>query len=136
MKLICSKCHQGIKAMNICGLSVTIPHKVAIMPFLDEIDPLAKQIGAVNTVKNVEGTLYGRNTDGEGCLKAIKDAGEDDYTVVTRKELHRRLSELQKAHAKKLYVKLIIPDDSGLSYNEAWGFTMDILEKYDYYHQD
>jgi chromosome segregation ATPase len=74
--------------------------------------------------------------DGEYYQLRIKDAGEDDYTVVTRKELHRRLSELQKAHAKKLYVKLIIPDDSGLSYNEAWGFTMDILEKYDYYHQD
>ena len=73
--------------------------------------------------------------DGEYYQLRIKDAGEDDYTVVTRKELNLRLSELQKAHAGKLYVKLIIPDDSGLSYNEAWGFTMDILEKYDYYHQ-
>jgi len=74
--------------------------------------------------------------DGEYYQLRIKDTGEDDYTVVTRKELHMRLSELQKAHAEKLYVKLIIPDDSGLSYNDAWGFTMDILEKYDYYHRD
>jgi chromosome segregation ATPase len=65
----------------------------------------------------------------------IKDAGEEDYTVVTRKELHRRLSKLKEEQSGKLYVKLIIPDDSGLSYNEAWGFTMDILDKYDYYHQ-
>ena len=66
---------QGIKALHICGLSITIPHKVAIMQYLDEIDPLAKQIGAVNTVRNLDGKLYGRNTDGEGCLKGIKDAG-------------------------------------------------------------
>jgi chromosome segregation ATPase len=65
----------------------------------------------------------------------FKDAGEEDYSVVTRKELHRRLSKLKEEQAGKLYVKLIIPDDSGLSYNEAWGFTVDILDKYDYYHQ-
>ncbi|MCK5344901.1 MAG: shikimate dehydrogenase, partial [Candidatus Heimdallarchaeota archaeon] len=66
---------QGIKALNIAGLSITIPHKIAIMQYLDEIDPLSKQIGAVNTIKNVKGKLYGRNTDGEGCLKGLKDAG-------------------------------------------------------------
>jgi len=65
----------------------------------------------------------------------FKDAGEEDYRVVTRKELHRRLSKVKADQAGKLYVKLIIPDDSGLSYNEAWGFTLDILDKYDYYHQ-
>jgi len=66
---------QGMRALNMCGLSITIPHKVAIMQYLDEIDPLAKQIGAVNTVKNIDGKLYGRNTDGEGCLKALQNAG-------------------------------------------------------------
>ena len=65
----------------------------------------------------------------------FKDAGEEDYSVVTRKELHRRLSKLKDEQSGKLYVKLIIPDDSGLSYSEAWGFTLDILDKYDYYHQ-
>jgi chromosome segregation ATPase len=65
----------------------------------------------------------------------FKDADEEDYSVVTRKELHRRLSKLKQEHSGELYVKLIIPDDSGLSYNEAWGFTLDILDKYDYYHQ-
>lgn len=65
----------------------------------------------------------------------FKDADEKDYSVVTRKELHRRLSKLKEEQSGKLYVKLIIPDDSGLSYSEAWGFTLDILDKYDYYHQ-
>ena len=65
----------------------------------------------------------------------FKDADENDYSVVTRKELHRRLSKLKDEQSGKLYVKLIIPEDSGLSYKEAWGFTLDILDKYDYYHQ-
>ena len=65
----------------------------------------------------------------------IKDTGETDYSVVTRKELNRRLSKLKDDHPGNLYVKLIIPDDSGLSYNEAWTFTKDILDMYDYYNQ-
>ena len=65
----------------------------------------------------------------------FKDADEESYSVVTRKELYRRLSKLKEEQSGKLYVKLIIPDDSGLSYNEAWGFTLDVLDKYDYYHQ-
>jgi len=65
----------------------------------------------------------------------IKDLDEEDYRVVSREELHRQLAVLKEKHGDKLYVKLIIPDDSGLSYNEAWGFTVEILDKYDYYHQ-
>ncbi|MEN8205312.1 MAG: hypothetical protein ABFS24_04780 [Pseudomonadota bacterium] len=65
----------------------------------------------------------------------IKDMDEEDYRVVTREELHRQLAALKEKHDRQLYVKLIIPDDSGLSYNEAWGFTVEMLDKYDYYHQ-
>lgn len=65
----------------------------------------------------------------------IKDTGEEDYRVVGREELHRQLAALKEKYGNKLYVKLIIPDDSGLSYNEAWGFTVEMLDKYDYYHQ-
>jgi shikimate dehydrogenase len=56
----------GLKAIGIAGFNVTIPHKTNIIPFLDEIDPLAKQIGAVNTVVNQKGKLKGFNTDGIG----------------------------------------------------------------------
>jgi chromosome segregation ATPase len=66
----------------------------------------------------------------------IKDADEDEYRAIGRKELHRELSALKEKYGNNLYVKLIIPDDSGLSYNEAWGFTFNILNKYDYYHQE
>lgn len=63
----------GLKSMNIQGVSVTIPFKVEIVPFLDKIDPLAKHIGAVNTVVNHDGFLIGYNTDGIGALLALKE---------------------------------------------------------------
>ena len=65
----------------------------------------------------------------------IKDLDEEDYRVVSREELHRQLAALKEKYKNQLYVKLIIPDDSGLSYTEAWGFTVEMLDKYDYYHQ-
>lgn len=73
--------------------------------------------------------------DGKFYHLRIKDAGEEDYRVVSVEELHRQMAELKELHGRQLYVKLIIPDDSGLSYNEAWGFTVEMLDKYDYYHQ-
>ena len=63
----------GMRALNINGLSVTIPHKVAVMAYLDEIDPIAERIGAVNTVVNREGVLYGYNTDAWGAVKSLED---------------------------------------------------------------
>jgi shikimate dehydrogenase len=55
------------------GCNLTLPHKIEIMPFLDRIDPAARRIGAVNTVvKQPDGTLEGRNTDGFGFLEALK----------------------------------------------------------------
>lgn len=66
----------GVRAMGLKGLSVTIPHKVAVMEYLDDIDPVARNIGAVNTVVHQEdGTLWGTNTDGTGALSALKSAG-------------------------------------------------------------
>ena len=65
----------GMKALNIRGLNVTIPHKVAIIPFLDELDPLAEKIGAVNTVVNDNGVLQGYNTDAAGFLDALIQKG-------------------------------------------------------------
>lgn len=61
----------GIRGLGIKGVNVTIPHKVAILPFLDEIDPLAQRIGAVNTVVNANGRLIGYNTDGTGYVRSL-----------------------------------------------------------------
>lgn len=63
---------KGFKAIQLSGLSITVPHKTAIMPLLDEIDPLAEAIGAVNTMVNDGGRFIGYNTDGLGYLKGIK----------------------------------------------------------------
>lgn len=62
----------GIRAMGIAGLSVTIPHKIAIMDLLDELDDSAVAADAVNTVKNQQGKLVGFNTDGEGALRTLE----------------------------------------------------------------
>lgn len=65
----------GMRALNIRGSSVTIPHKVAVMDCLDELDPVAEWIGSVNTIVNDDGVLKGLNTDGAGAMKALQDAG-------------------------------------------------------------
>ena len=69
------KAIEGMRALNIKGLSVTIPHKVAVLQFLDELDPLAEQIGAVNTIVNDDGVLTGYNTDATGFLQALLEGG-------------------------------------------------------------
>ncbi len=66
---------EGMKALNIRGLNVTIPHKVAVIPFLDELDPLAEKIGAVNTIVNDDGVLKGYNTDAGGFMQALLEKG-------------------------------------------------------------
>ncbi len=66
-----AKAIEGVRALNIRGLNVTIPHKVAVIQFLDEVDNLAEKIGAVNTIVNDDGVLRGYNTDGAGFLQAL-----------------------------------------------------------------
>jgi len=66
----------ALKALNIKGINVTIPHKEAIIPLLDHVDPAARQIGAVNTVINSNGRLIGYNTDSSGFIRsAHQDLG-------------------------------------------------------------
>ena len=66
---------EGMRALNMRGLNVTIPHKVAVIPFLDELDPLADKIGAVNTIVNDGGVLKGYNTDATGFLQPLLEEG-------------------------------------------------------------
>jgi shikimate dehydrogenase len=65
----------GARSLQVHGLNVTMPHKTAIMKHLDEIDPAAKSIGAINTILNAEGKLVGYITDGVGAIKALKENG-------------------------------------------------------------
>ena len=68
---------EGIRALGIRGVSVTIPHKVAVMPLLDTVDEAARTIGSINTIVNTAGHLAGYNSDGEGALQALRNAGFD-----------------------------------------------------------
>jgi shikimate dehydrogenase len=61
------------RILGINGISVTIPHKIEAMKYLDEIDDTALKIGAVNTVINSEGRLKGYNSDGIGAVKALSE---------------------------------------------------------------
>ncbi|HEK9101441.1 shikimate dehydrogenase [Bacillus pfraonensis] len=67
----------GLKALGVSGFNVTTPHKVSIMKYLDEIDPLAKQIGAVNTVVHRDGKLIGYNTDGIGYVRSLQSISKE-----------------------------------------------------------
>ncbi len=63
----------GMRSLGIRGLGVTMPHKVRIMAFLDEIDGTARIIGAVNTVVNDDGVLTGHNADWIGAVRALSE---------------------------------------------------------------
>ena len=69
-------CIHGMRALGIKGMSVTLPHKAAVIPLLDEVEELAGKIGAVNTVVNENGRLIGYNTDAVGALRALEEKVE------------------------------------------------------------
>ena len=62
----------AIRTFNMVGVNVTVPHKEGVIPFLDEIDPAASMIGAVNTIVNRDGILVGYNTDAIGFLDSLR----------------------------------------------------------------
>ncbi|MBO5287594.1 MAG: shikimate dehydrogenase [Clostridia bacterium] len=66
-----------IKERDFCGINVTIPYKERVIPYLDYVDPSALKIGAVNTVVNRDGKLYGYNTDYSGMMALAKRIGLD-----------------------------------------------------------
>ncbi len=66
----------GLRGLAIRGLNVTIPHKAAVVPHLDEISPVSRTLGVVNTIDNVDGHLSGDSTDGPGFMRALAEAGE------------------------------------------------------------
>jgi shikimate dehydrogenase len=63
----------GMRALNIQGLNVTMPHKNAVIKYLDDLDQTAKSLSAVNTIQNKNGKLLGFNTDGIGALAALRE---------------------------------------------------------------
>lgn len=73
-----ASCLNGMRSMaGFRGMSVTIPHKRAVMPHLDDIEPMARHVGSVNTITNENGRLIGSTTDGPGTLRAFREARVD-----------------------------------------------------------
>ncbi|WP_437534220.1 shikimate dehydrogenase [Sorangium sp. So ce726] len=64
---------RGMRALGIRGLGVSMPYKQAVIPLLDELDPVAERIGAVNTIVNNDGRLRGYNTDWIGAVRALEE---------------------------------------------------------------
>ncbi len=66
---------EAVKAFQMKGINLTIPHKVEVLKYLDELSPAAEIIGAVNMVVNRDGKLWGENTDGKGFLLSLEQEG-------------------------------------------------------------
>jgi shikimate dehydrogenase len=65
----------SLRAPDILGANITIPHKAAVMPLLDHLAPSATEVGAVNTIVKTDGALIGHNTDADGLALALRDLG-------------------------------------------------------------
>ena len=69
---------RGLRALGLAGCNVTIPHKVDAMQYMDVVDPLARRMGAINTVVvTPDGALQGFNNDGFGFIQSLRDAQPD-----------------------------------------------------------
>ncbi|NCO68752.1 MAG: shikimate dehydrogenase [Nitrospirae bacterium CG_4_10_14_0_8_um_filter_41_23] len=99
---------KAIKALNICGVNVTVPHKEKVIKFLDEINEEASSIGAVNTIVNTNGRLIGYNTDGRGFIKSLSESGISiegkDILIVGAGGASRAISYYLSQKTKKLYL--------------------------------
>lgn len=62
---------KGLRAFNLRGINLTIPHKVEVLKYLDEVSSAAKLMGAVNTVVRIDNKLKGENTDGKGFMRSL-----------------------------------------------------------------
>ena len=68
---------KAVKALHMKGVNLTMPHKITVLPYLDELSEAARIIGAVTTIAvREDGSLFGENTDGKGFVQALKNAGE------------------------------------------------------------
>jgi myosin heavy subunit len=74
-------------------------------------------------------------TEGQYQL-SMREPNDEDFRSLDLAELHQTLASLRDRLPEQLYIRVIFPEESGLSYKEAWEFTQDMLSKYDYYHRE
>lgn len=120
---------EAMPKMNFAGFNVTIPYKIEIMKHLDEIDDLAKSIGAVNTVAIKDGKLKGYNTDGIGFLRSLEEelnvsvAGKNIFILGSGGAARAISMTLAMNKARRLYI-------CNRTYEKAESLVKDINSKY------
>jgi DNA repair exonuclease SbcCD ATPase subunit len=122
MKAISTETERQIEEFNRKFAALEDKYQRLIRPARS---PLGKEVVTVQ---------YSRQ-DGQYRI-LYKEPQSDDFEPVGREELQTRLDRLKSRWQDKLYIKIVIPEQSGLSYNEAWNFTRNILSRYDYYYQE
>jgi shikimate dehydrogenase len=98
----------AVRALNMTGVNITVPHKEAVIPLLDSVDEEAAFIGAVNTIVNSEGRLKGYNTDGRGFMRSLSENGisveNRQVLIVGAGGASRAISYYLSEKAKTLYL--------------------------------
>jgi len=108
------KAINGIRSLGITGVNVTIPHKKAVIKYIDDVDPIALKIGAINTIKNEEGILKARNTDAGGAKKSLLDIGFDisgkDILILGSGGVSRAIAYILAEEANKIVLTDLIEE--------------------------
>ncbi|MHA2185937.1 MAG: shikimate dehydrogenase [Promethearchaeota archaeon] len=116
------KAIEGMKVMGIKGMNVTLPYKQEIMKYIDEIDPIAQKIGAVNTIKNDEGILKAKNTDAGGAKKSLLENGCEvegkNVLILGSGGVARSITYILAEDANKIVVTDLIEEKALLIANE------------------
>ncbi len=118
-----------IDAYNKQLLSLKGDYDIVKTKYEDLIKPARSAKG-----KYIAEVYYIRGAGGE--VIRYKQPGNSDFIDLSLAEVEKRLTKLKQEKGNDLYVKIIIPTDSGLTYNEAWEFMRKLLAKYDYYYQE
>ena len=121
--------NQEIDAYNRQLLALKGEYEVVKSKYDELIKPARSAKG-----KYIAEVYYIKGNNGE--IIRYKQPGDSDFTDLPLSEVEKRLSKLKAEWGKDLYVKIIIPQDSGLTYSEAWDFMRNLLVKYDYYYQE
>lgn len=124
-----SQLTQDISAYNQQLLALKGEYETVKSKYEELIKPArtarGKQIAQVYYVKGEKGNVI-----------RYRQPGDTEFSRLSLAEVEERLEKLKRKYGKDLYVKIIIPEDSGLTYSEAWEFMRNLLVKYDYYYQE
>ena len=117
---------QEIEAYNRQLLTLKGDYEVVKSKYEELVKPARSAKGKV-----IAEVYYIKGKNGE--VIRYKHPGDTKFSILPLAEVEKRLSKLKAENGKNLYVKIIIPENSGLSYSEAWDFMRSLLVKYDYY---